>query len=222
MKKTTLLLLLTFTLLLTACSGTRSTGANSGFGAQGTASTGNLSPALQVAIGTLKLDKTSNEITKDQAAQLLPLWETMQVLESSDTAAAEEKSALVTQIQETMTQQQMQMITGMNLTRQDMFAALQSAGLSFGGQGGNTQRPSTTTGGGGNFGPGGGGFQGPPPDGGFGGGGGFFQGQRTQSNGTNQGNTNRTTTRQVNADPDRIPTPLIQAIVEYLKKKAGT
>ena len=219
MNKTTLLLLLTLTLFLTSCSGTRSNATNSGFGAQGIASTGELSAALQVAIGTLKLDKTSTEITKEQAAQLLPLWETMQVLETSDTAAEEEKSALVTQIQETMTQQQMQAITGMNLTRQDMFAALQSAGLSFGGtQNGNSQRPSTTTGGGGNFGPGGGGFQGPPPDGGFGGGG-FVQGQRTQSNGSNT--SNRTTTRQVTADPNRIPTPLIQAIVEYLKKKAG-
>jgi hypothetical protein len=220
MKKTTLLLLLTLTLLLTACSGTRPNAANSGFGAQGTASTGNLSAALEVAIGTLKLETTANEVNKEQAAQLLPLWETMQVLESSDTAADEEKSALVTQIQEAMTQQQMQAITGMNLTRQDMFSALQSAGLSYGSaQNGNTQRPSTTNGGGGNFGPGEGGFQGPPPDGEFGGG---FQGQgqRTQSNGANS--SNQTTTQQVNADPNRIPTPLIQAIVEYIKKKAGT
>jgi hypothetical protein len=221
MNKTTLLLILTAAWLLTACSGTRSNTSNNGFGSQGTASTGNLSAALQVALGTLKLDKTANTITKEQAAELLPLWETLKDLESSDTAADQEKEALIIQIQETMTQQQMQAITGMNLTRQDMFSILQSQGFSFASQNGTaqTQNGNTTRNSGRNFGGGGGFAGGPPPDGGFtGGGGGFFQGQRTQANGTS---TNQNSTGQVNANLNRIPTPLVQAVIDYLKKKAG-
>ena len=49
---------------------------------------------MQVAIGTIKLDGTENAVTAEQAKELLPLWETLQVLEGSDTAATEEKDAL--------------------------------------------------------------------------------------------------------------------------------
>jgi hypothetical protein len=41
-------------------------------------------------------------VTAEQAQELLPLWETLKVLESSDTAATQEKDALIEQIQETM------------------------------------------------------------------------------------------------------------------------
>ncbi len=95
MKKSTGLLLVILGLILTACSGSASPSGNftnsaaRPSGTQSGSSTG-LSPALQVAIGTLKLDKTTNEISAKQAADLLPLWETLQVLESSDTAATQE------------------------------------------------------------------------------------------------------------------------------------
>jgi hypothetical protein len=90
---------------------------------------------------TLKLDNSDNAITANQAAKLLPLWETMQVLETSDTAAKQEVNALGTQIQETMTDKQMQAITAMNLTRQDMFAVMQTQGVGFGtGQQNNAQQ----------------------------------------------------------------------------------
>src|SRR5512142_1621867 len=108
MKKSTTLLAVLIGLILTACSGNASPSgnfANSTNRPSGTqsGSSAGLSPALQVAIGTLKLDKSANAITTKQAADLLPLWETLQVLESSDTAATQEKDALIAQIQETMT-----------------------------------------------------------------------------------------------------------------------
>jgi hypothetical protein len=228
MNKSTNLIILTLALLLTACSGNPSTAADNPTGTESGTSTGALSAPLQVAIGTLKLDKTANEVTTDQAAELLPLWETLQVLDTSDTAANQEKEAVLAQIQETMTQKQMQAITTMNLTRQDMFSVMQSQGqgLAFGGgqnttgnaQNGNSSTNSSRR----NSGNGGGGFfvgGGGPPDGGGLQGGGNFQGQgtRTQSNGSTQNGT-----RQVTVNPNRVPTPLIQAIIEYLKKKSGS
>ena len=232
MRKTTFLLLSVFALILTACGGNAVNAAGLASGTQAGPAAGELSVPLQVAIGTIKLDKTTNAVTKDQAIKLLPLWETMQQLETSDTAAAEEKAALATQIQETMTQNQMQAITALNLTRRDMASVMQSqGGFAFaGGQNGSTQRQSGNSsgtanssrrnfgsGGGGGFFAGGGG---PPPDGGgFAGGGGnanFQGGTRTQSNSSSQ-NTNR----QFTADPNRIPTPLILAVVAYLKSKVG-
>jgi hypothetical protein len=223
MKKSTTLLIVILGLILTACSAnTRPPGnsANSAArpsGTQSGSSTG-LSPASEVAIGTLKLDKTANTITTKQASDLLPLWETLRVLESSDTAATQEKEALIAQIQETMTKDQMQTIAEMALTRQDMVALMQSQGQTFGsnvGQNGTSSSSSTARQ---NFGNGGGRFVpgagGPPPDGG-GFGGGNFQGQGTR---TQSSNSNR---QQFTADPNRIPTPLIEAVIDYLKQKAG-
>ncbi len=242
MKKSMILLILILAMVLTACSGNASPSgnfSNSAARPSGTqsGSSAGLSPALQVALGTLKLDKTTNAITTKEASDLLPLWETLQVLESSDTAATQEKDALVAQIQETMTKDQMQTIAEMGLTRQDMFAILQSQGQTFAfnaGQNGtgfaqngssssNTTRRNFGNGGGGGFFAGGAG--GPPSGGGGFGGGGNFQGQgtRTQSsNGSSTSSTQNSNRRQFTADPNRIPTPLIQAVIEYLKKKAGT
>lgn len=230
MKKSTTLLILILGLLLTACGSASPSGnfTNSAAQPSGTqnGSSAGLSPALQVAMGTLKLDKTTNEITAKQAADLLPLWETLQVLENSDTAATQEKEALIAQIQETMTRDQMQTIAEMGLTRQDMATLLQAQGQTFAsnsGQNGNGSSSSNTTrrnfgnGGGGGFFVGGGG---PPPDGG-GFGGGNFQGQGTRTQSTNNGSTQNSNRRQFTIDPNRIPTPLIQAVIEYLKKKAG-
>ena len=223
MRRKTFLVLLILTLTLTACGSRTSNFSARPSGTQSGAATGELSAALQVAIGTIKLDKTANEITKDQAAELLPLWETLQVLDSSDTAANQEKEALIQQIQETMTKDQMQAITSMNLTRQDMFSMLQTQGATLQGtQNGSTQSGTTRNTNPGGFVSGGGGFAGgPPPDGGgFPSGGPGFGGQnqtgRNQNSNSSQSKANRTA-----LSANRIPTPLVQAVIDYLKKKAG-
>ncbi len=227
MKKTSYALLLVLALALAACGGTpQSNSSNFASSPQnGTATSGELPAATRIALGTLKLDKTANDVTADQAAELLPLWETMQVLESSDTAAKQEVEALSTQIQDTMTQPQMQAITDMNLTRQDMFAVLQAqgGGNGFGGQGNNTQGGNTPGNGNRQFGGGGGGFVpgagGPPPDGGgFQGGGQGFGGQG--QNISPEQIATAQAARQASAN--RTPAPLINAVIELLKKKAGS
>lgn len=223
MNKTTFLILMIITLILTACSGTPNTAAPAS-GTQGGPTSGELSAPLRVAIGTLKLDGTAKAVTAKQAAELLPLWETLKDLYSSDTAATEEVDALVTQIQETMTANQIQAITAMNLTRQDMFSVMQSQGVGFGGaQNGNTQSNSSSNNNGGNFRRGGDFAGGPPPDGGaFPGGGANFQGQgnRAQSSNSTSSSTASSNTQRV-VNPNRIPTPLVQAVIDYLKTKAN-
>lgn len=219
MKKSTLLILLIFTLLMTACSTPNAAGPTSGV--SGNATGGELSPSVQVAIGTLKLDETENAVTAEQAQELLPLWETLQVLSESDTAAQQEKDALVEQIQETMTAEQRQAITDMNLTREDMLSILQEQGLATGGGPAGGQNNNFSGGnqnGGGGFGPGG--FPGgaPPqdgfPGGGPGGGGGQGSGLTPDQIATAQAS------RQLTGG-NIVPPVLINALIEYLQQKAG-
>ena len=223
MKKRTTIFLTFILLTLTACgSAPRATSADPGFASQGGTATGELSASMQIAIGTLKLDGMDNAVTSEQAAELLPLWETMQVLENSDTAAKEEIEALSTQIQETMTKEQMQAITAMNLTRQDMFSIMQAqgAGTGTGRQSNKAQNGNSFGNGNRNFtfGPGSGG---PPPEERFAGGGsGFGGGGQGQIRSAQQVATAQAA-RQAGSG-NRIPAPLINAVIEFLKKKAGS
>jgi hypothetical protein len=220
MNKTTFVLLLLFTLIMTACGGNAAPNAAApASGTQGNPGAGELSASMQVAIGTIKLEGSDQAVTAEQAKELLPLWQTLNVLYSSDTAATQEIDALVTQIQETMTAEQTQAITALNLTRRDMMSIMQEQGLTFGGANSNAQSSNSTTNSGGGFGPGGGGFQGPPDGGGFPDGGPSFQRQDSSTQST--GSTDATT-RAAALNPNRVPTPLVNAVIEYLKKKAGS
>ena len=220
MNKPTIILLLMLTLILTACNGNASNATSPASNAPGAGAGGELSTPMQVALGTIKLDGTENAVTAEQARELLPLWETLQVLESSDTAATQEREALISQIQETMTSEQTQAITALGLSRQDMFSIMQSQVQTVGGtQNGNSQRSGTSNNSGGAV-PGERVFMGPPPDGG----GGFPGGNpnsQGQSQRTQSGDSTTTGNQPAAIDPNRIPTPLIQAVVEYLKTKAG-
>ncbi len=164
MKKIIAITILTiFALMLTACGAnansvpSNSTGGSSGpnagasnsAGAQlinGTPTTG--LTALQLAAGMLKLDGTSNAITAQEAAKLLPLWQSLQQVEGSttpsggfgtsgaNTAMRQQMSTQIMAIENAMPREQIQAITAMNLSRQDIFAAFQQAGISLGGPGG--------------------------------------------------------------------------------------
>jgi hypothetical protein len=152
----------------------------------------------KLAIGTLKLEGTPQAITTDQAAALLPLWQALKSLSTSENTAEEEIKALYTQIEEAMTPEQVKAIQDLTWTQDDMTALREK----YGNQGGGdfagqptmsadqraTRQAQFSANGGGNNG-GGGGPAGGPPDGGGGGGfppdggGGNFQGDgqgRTQ------------------------------------------
>jgi hypothetical protein len=222
MKKIAISVFVILMLTLTAC-GAASSGTQQ---AASTQQNGSLPIQEQVLIGTFKLEGTPQAVTAQQAAQLLPLWQVYKDLSGSDTAAQEEIDGLVQQIQDTMTPEQMQAIKDMNLTRQDVFTVMQAQGISFGGQGGQNLSPEQIAtlqarrGSGNGFTPPQGGFQG-----GGGGGGGFPGGGPGGQNFTPQQQATAQARRANGGGGggfNRVPSALIDAMVQFLQKKAGS
>lgn len=78
----------------------------------------------QLLVGTFELESTDLAVSSSQASQLLPLWETLYSLETSSTAASQEIDALVSQIESSMSAEQISNITAMNLNQQDLAASI--------------------------------------------------------------------------------------------------
>jgi len=70
----------------------------------------------QLAVGMLKLAGTPNELTKDQAVKLVPLWQTSKALTVSGTTSTAETAAVLAQIEQALTPAQVNAIKAMNLT----------------------------------------------------------------------------------------------------------
>lgn len=210
MKKILVVLLTLLIMALSAC-GTSNATANP----QSDSASGDLPAITKVAVGTLKLDETDNAITPEQASTLLPLWQVYQSLLESDTSAQEEITALAEQIGTTMTSKQSQTINDMQITQQDVFGVMQAQGMAEGGPqtGSNTQSDT------GNFTPPGGGTGLGPPDGGGGLPGGGPDGATGQSLSTDQIATAKASG---GARSSGTPTALIEAVIQYLKEKAGS
>ena len=218
MKKITLILLTIFALTLTAC------GASSGTSQPGSTSQSNPGNAPmplvdQILIGILKLDGTSNAITAKQASDLLPLWQVYKDLSTSSNAAQQEIDALVQQIQGVLTPAQMQAITDMKLTRQDMFATMQQLGIVTGRAPGNGTPSASQNGGGNGFRTGGGGGGGGFPGGGPGGGPGGPPGEQNFT--PQQIATAQARRSQGGGFANQIPSGLFDALIHYLEKAAG-
>ena len=196
-----------------------------------------LSTEAELVVGTFKLEGTDLAVTADQAKQLIPLWQTLQSLSTSNTAATEEMNALIDQIKSSMTTQQMDKITAMKLTQQDMLTAMNDAGVGFnpsgasgtpnatpganqfnfpaGGAAPSGGSESTTGGGPAGAGPAGGGPSGggAPPSGGF-----VIQGDP----GGDGGMPGQSATPQAvrgNGFANHVPTPLLNALIQMLQKK---
>jgi hypothetical protein len=208
--KNVIVLLAALGLLVTACSPSASTRTEPSAG-------GAMQPVVELAVGTLKLDGTADAITKEQAAELLPLWEVYKEIGSSDTAAQQEIEALTAQIQAAMTEAQLQSIGAMKLTQEDVMELVRQQFPSM--------SAGSTNGGGPVFGNGGPPSGGPP--GGFPGGdlpadasggpaGGLPGGAPTS--GTPPANSERSPAGFRAA----IPVPLVNAVIEYLKEKAAS
>jgi hypothetical protein len=193
---------------------TGSSGSSNPVPDSGTSGTG--PSALQLAAGMLKLDGTSNAVTAQQAAQLLPLWQSLQQTMSTPVAQdapqgtgtpgprfsqamMQEMSSQITTIQNAMTPAQIQAIAAMNLNRQDINTVFQQFGISMGDPGQGGFRPN-----GGTFTPPQGTPRAPGTPGAFqGNGGGNFNGGRRGF-----GNF--------------LPPAVVDGIVQYLQKKAGS
>jgi hypothetical protein len=204
--------------VLVACSKTATTDGSSGTSTA-------LSTEAELLVGTFKLEDTSEAITAEQAKSLLPLWQTLQALSSSSTAATEEVNAVINQIKSSMTTAQMDKISAMKLTRQDMMSILSQTGVSPNGAS-TTATPMALNGlpsGGGNQGGGdapGGGPGGPgggmPPSGGPPSGGGDMPGDVPGMSGPMDASS---TPQAPRADSNQAPQPLLNALIELLRNK---
>ena len=108
----------------------------------------------QLALGTLYLEDTDLAVTPEQAGKLLPLWQMLKALYGSDTSAQAEIDAAVTQLQKSMTAEQLQAIRDMDLTPEQMVELMESLGMDMQARASGGQVP--------------GGFQGQMPPGGGG------------------------------------------------------
>ncbi len=195
---------------------------------------GTLPPLVQITIGMFKLENTEQAVTAEQAAELLPLWQVYQSMSTSDSAAQEELEALVEQIQDSITSEQMNAISDMKLTQEDLFAVMQEQGLvPGGGQEFSPDQIATTQAEGGSGGGSGGGFT--PPDGGFPPGGapgeapGGFQGGPGQGTGGQNLNPEQIATARAERSAgggggmfSRVPPMLVEAVIKFLETKAGS
>lgn len=217
MKHISLSILLMLMLALTACGAASSANQQT----DSAAPDGSLPAQMEILIGTVKLEDTDQAVTSEQAAELLPLWQVYRDLSSSDTAAQEEIDALVQQIQETMTPEQMKAITDMHLTRQDMFTVMQDQGINQGRDQSQDSgsRPGGQNGNGGGFVP----PEGGPP-GGFGGGetGGFQGSGPGGQTFTPDQIATAQAARGQGGGFNRIPSGLFDALIQLLQTKAGS
>jgi len=127
MNKTLFALMMIFALSLTACGGASTETASL------TADYENaISVQLQLSAGTFKLEGTDLAVDAAQAAELIPLWQVLNSLNESGSAAPEEIDALIIQIQETMTAEQINAIVDMQLTIEDMGVVMQEYALTSG------------------------------------------------------------------------------------------
>jgi len=220
-KVTFIIAMLAFVFALAACGGANTTGTTASDGTSSGDTAGELSLPTQLLIGTLKLEGTELAVDAQESSELLPLWQAYKELMSSDTTAQAEIDAVVSQIQGAMTQQQVQAITDMKLTPQDEFSLMQELGLAtnFPNASGTPRASSGqgfVPGAGERPGEGQGGYPGGGPSGGTGGypGAGGGQGFNPQQMATAQAGR-----AQSGGAGNRLPTPLLNALIDLLQKR---
>jgi hypothetical protein len=210
MRKNIIVIIILVATMLSACGASSATQSDRSGNGSNSSSNTPLPLAMQLVVGTFRLEGTDKAITADEAAKLLPLWQVYKDLSVSSSAAQEEINGLANQIQNTMMPEQIQAITDMKLSRREIFQTMQELGIESANRpnASGTPRPN----GGGNF-PGGG------PGGAPGGGGGqgfngqnlspqqiaTFQARRSQNGGSGQFN--------------RIPPALYDALIKLLQSK---
>lgn len=194
-------ILISLVLALSACGSSQTATATA-------ATSTTLSEEGQLLVGTFKLENTSLAITSTQASSLLALWETLESLATSNTAASQEVDAVVSQIESTMSTQQVSSITAMKLTQSDLAAtalntgtAATSASSSSAAKTSSTQQQAG--------GPGGN----PPSD--------IGAMPGVQSTGQIQTGTAQSAAAQSTLTTSQVSAAMIKAVVELLQKKVG-
>jgi len=90
---------------------------------------GAMSPEMQLIVGTFLLEDTELAVDAEQAEELLLLWTILRSLTDGDTASSVERDALVNQISETMSIEQLTTIDAMEITNEDLAALAEKLGI---------------------------------------------------------------------------------------------
>jgi len=88
-----------------------------------------LSVRMQLVVGSLLLEETELALDAEMAEKLLPYWKMYKVLAESDTKAPEEMDAVIDQIQETMTVDQLSYIADLQITQEIMMILVGDLGI---------------------------------------------------------------------------------------------
>jgi hypothetical protein len=220
-------------------------GANGGAAANGRGGFGGdpatMTVEQKMGFAILKMDGSPTALTAQQAKDMLPLWQALKSMETSNTASADEITAIFTQMKDTLTAEQVSAVQKMTWTQADMTALMQQYGVQMGGgQGGfggngtlSPEQQATRTArfaAGGNNRQGGGFPQGGPggagAPGGAGGPGGFPQDGGPGGFGGNGASTPGAATRtpspaQLNRQMIGLNSIFINPVIQLLTTKAG-
>lgn len=83
---------------------------------------GALTQRLLLSLGTLELANTNTPITAEQAPQMLLLWQVLDTMTQSGNSAEEEVAALLNQIEDILSPEQITAINAMQLTQEGIQA----------------------------------------------------------------------------------------------------
>jgi hypothetical protein len=125
-------LVVVLAVILVACGGTQAETTTAG--SQATQPTGGqqfdigqMPLSARLPMGTLMLEQTEYAVTPQQAQELLPLWQMVRALQESGTASQVESDAVLKQIQDAMTPEQLTAIEEMD--PEDMRTLMQDLGM---------------------------------------------------------------------------------------------
>ncbi|MHB0875218.1 MAG: hypothetical protein ACYC5O_04130 [Anaerolineae bacterium] len=87
--------------------------------------------ASQLAIGTFYLEDTDLAVTAEQAAILVPLWQTVQSLAAAESPSQDDLATAQEAVQAAMTEEQLQAIEGMDQGSEEVTALMSSLGVAL-------------------------------------------------------------------------------------------
>ncbi len=82
-----------------------------------------ITPAIKLAVGTIKLENTDQAVDKASAAKLLPLWQLLAQLQDSPSAAPQEITSVTDEIKLNMTESQIKAIDAMAFSEAELGSA---------------------------------------------------------------------------------------------------
>jgi hypothetical protein len=180
----------------------------------------------QLAAGMLKLEGTASAVTKTQAVPLLMLWKAIRSLSANSATSQIEINAVMEQIQETLTAEQIKAIADLKLTQTNLTEVMQNASVSYSlnatPQASGTRQTTRVAVGSGGRPEGGGVPGGGMPGGGMPAGGGGVPGDGIGGVITTpNASTQSTAQARVAAQGSASPTGLINLVIAFLEKRAN-